>query len=303
MHPVSRSPAPAPRGRGGCAESCQGARTERHGMRGQLRTARIRPVPGARAAAAIGWPRVGGRVDVDEADGPCSASCREVEAMGRLEGKVAVITGGASGIGEATVRVFAAEGARVIIADVQDERGQRLAEELGGRTAYAHTDVRAEADVERAIGEAVRRWGRLDCVFNNAGAGGVTGGIEVITAAGFDDTMALLVRGVLFGMKHATPVMRRQRAGSIVSTASIAGLRGGWGPHVYSAAKAAVIQLTRSIAMELAASGVRVNCICPGAIATPIFGTSLGMSPEAAEQAASLVKGTLASVHPLGRAG
>jgi NAD(P)-dependent dehydrogenase (short-subunit alcohol dehydrogenase family) len=223
--------------------------------------------------------------------------------MGRLDGKVAVITGGASGIGEAAVRLFAAEGARVVIADIQDQRGERLAGELGARAAYARTDVRAEADVERAVAGALDRWGRLDCVFNNAGAGGVTGGIEVISAAGFDDTMALLVRGVLFGMKHAAPVMRRQGSGSIVSTASIAGLRGGWGPHVYSAAKAAVIQLTRSIAMELAPSGVRVNCICPGAIATPIFGTALGLAGEAAEQAVNLVKGALAPVHPLGRAG
>ncbi|MCI0546469.1 MAG: glucose 1-dehydrogenase [Candidatus Rokubacteria bacterium] len=223
--------------------------------------------------------------------------------MGRLENRVALITGGASGIGEATVRLFAAEGARVIIADVQDERGERLAGELGARAIHVHTDVREEAQIEAAIGEAVSRWGRLDCLFNNAGAGGVTGGIEAISAAGFDDTMALLVRGVLFGMKHAAPVMRRQGAGSIVSTASIAGLRGGWGPHVYSAAKAAVIQLTRSIALELAPAGIRVNCICPGAIATPIFGHSLGLSPEAALQGAALVKGALAALHPIGRAG
>lgn len=223
--------------------------------------------------------------------------------MGRLEGKVAIITGGASGIGESSVRLFAAEGSRVLIADVQDERGQRLAGELGARVAYAHTDVMDEAQIEAAVHQAIRRWGRLDVLFNNAGAGGVTGSIEAISGDGFDRTMALLVRAVLFGMKHAAPIMRRQRAGSIVSTASIAGLRGGWGPHVYSAAKAAVIQLTRSIAMELAADGVRVNCVCPGAIATPIFGTSLGLSPEEADRAASLVKGTLAPVHPIGRAG
>lgn len=223
--------------------------------------------------------------------------------MGRLEGKVAIITGGASGIGEASVRLFAAEGSRVLIADVQDERGQRLVGELGARVAYAHTDVMDEAQIEAAVHQAIRRWGRLDVLFNNAGAGGVTGSIEAISGDGFDRTMALLVRAVLFGMKHAAPIMRRQRAGSIVSTASIAGLRGGWGPHVYSAAKAAVIQLTRSIAMELAADGVRVNCVCPGAIATPIFGTSLGLSPEEADRAASLVKGTLAPVHPIGRAG
>jgi NAD(P)-dependent dehydrogenase (short-subunit alcohol dehydrogenase family) len=223
--------------------------------------------------------------------------------VGRLEGKVAMITGGASGIGEAAVRLFVDEGARAIIADVQDERGRRLAGELGARAVYARTDVRDEAQIAGAIREATDRFGRLDCLFNNAGAPGVTGGIEAISAPGIDETFALLVRAVLLGMKHAAPVMRRQGSGSIVNTASIAGLRGGWGPHVYSAAKAAVIQLTRSIAMELAASGVRVNCICPGAIATPIFGTSLGLSPEAAEQGASLVKGALGSVHPLGRAG
>ena len=223
--------------------------------------------------------------------------------MKRLEGKVAVITGGASGIGEATVRLFASHGARVVIADVQDEAGRRIAEELGGGTVYARTDVREERAIEAAIALASTRWGRLDCLFNNAGAGGVTGGIESISAEGFDATMALLVRAVLLGMKHAAPVMRRQGSGSIISTASIAGLRGGWGPHVYSAAKAAVVQLTRSIAMELAESSIRVNCICPGAIATPIFGTSLGLSRDDAGVAAGLVKGTLAAVHPLGRAG
>jgi NAD(P)-dependent dehydrogenase (short-subunit alcohol dehydrogenase family) len=222
---------------------------------------------------------------------------------GRLRGKVAVITGGASGIGEAAVRIFAGEGARVVIADVQDERGRRLAGEIGPAVLYARTDVRDEPQVEAAIGMAVDRWGRLDCIFNNAGAGGISGGVESIPVDGFDATMALLVRSVFLGMKHAAPVMRRQRSGSIVSTASVAGLRGGWGPHVYSAAKAAVIQLTRSIAMELAADGIRVNCICPGAIATPIFGTSLGLSPEALERTPELVKDTLANAHPIGRAG
>jgi len=223
--------------------------------------------------------------------------------MGRLEGKVAVITGGASGIGEASVRLFVDEGARAVIADVQDEQGRRLAGELGERAVYAHTDVRDESQIRAAIETAMARWGRIDCLFNNAGAAGATGGVEHISADGFDDTMALLARAVLLGMKHAAPFMRRQGSGSIVSTASIAGLRGGWGPHVYSAAKAAVIQLTRSIAMELAPSGIRVNCICPGGIATPIFGTSLGLAPEAAAQAANLVKGALAALHPLGRSG
>jgi NAD(P)-dependent dehydrogenase (short-subunit alcohol dehydrogenase family) len=223
--------------------------------------------------------------------------------MGRLDGRTAVITGGASGIGEATVRLFVEEGAHVVIADVEDERGRRLAGELGERVVYVHTDVREESQVAATIAEAVARFGRLDCLFNNAGAAGVRGGIEEIPAAGFDDTMAVLVRAVLFGMKHAAPVMRQQGSGSIVNTASVAGLRAGYGPHIYSAAKAAVIQLTRTVALELAVSGVRVNCVCPGGIATPIFGVSLGMGREAAEATVPIMKGALAAFQPLGRSG
>lgn len=223
--------------------------------------------------------------------------------MGKLDGKVAVITGGASGIGDATVRLFVAEGCRVVIADVQDDRGARLAEELGKSASYRHADVSQEAQVSGAIAHALSRFGRLDCLFNNAGAGGVAGPIEEIPADGFDHTMGVLLRGVFLGMKHAAPVMKRQGGGSIISTASVAGLQAGYGPHVYSAAKAAVIQLTRSIAMELAEAGIRVNCICPGAIATPIFGTSLGLTPDAAEDVAARVKGPLAELHPIGRAG
>ncbi len=223
--------------------------------------------------------------------------------MSRLAGKVALITGGASGIGEATVRLFVAEGAAVTIADIQDERGRRLAAELGARTAFAHTDVSREADVEAAVADAVRRFGRLDCIFNNAGYGGVGGRIEAVTVAGFDETIGVLLRGVLLGMKHAAPVMKRQGGGSIISTASVAGLRSGFGPHVYSAAKAAVIQLTRTVAMELGEHNVRVNCICPGGIATPIFGKGLGMSVEEADALVPLMKGVLENVQPIKRAG
>jgi len=223
--------------------------------------------------------------------------------VSRLAGKVALITGGASGIGEATVRLFVAEGAAVTIADIQDERGRRLAAELGARTAFAHTDVSREADVEAAVADAVRRFGRLDCIFNNAGYGGVGGRIEAVTVAGFDETIGVLLRGVLLGMKHAAPVMKRQGGGSIISTASVAGLRSGFGPHVYSAAKAAVIQLTRTVAMELGEHNVRVNCICPGGIATPIFGKGLGMSVEEADALVPLMKGVLENVQPIKRAG
>jgi NAD(P)-dependent dehydrogenase (short-subunit alcohol dehydrogenase family) len=223
--------------------------------------------------------------------------------MSRLANKVALITGGASGIGEATVRLFVAEGAAVVIADLQDERGRRVAAELGARAAYVHADVSREADVQAAVAETERRFGRLDCMFNNAGLGGVGGRIAEIPVDGFDQTMGVLVRGVFLGMKHAVPVMKRQGSGSIISTASIAGLQTGVGPHVYSAAKAAVIHLTRSVAMELGEHNVRVNCICPGGIATPIFGKGLGLSPERAEEIVPLMKGVLENLQPIKRAG
>jgi NAD(P)-dependent dehydrogenase (short-subunit alcohol dehydrogenase family) len=223
--------------------------------------------------------------------------------MGKLDGKVAVITGGASGIGDATVRLFVEEGCRVVVADVQDDRGARLAAELGKSASYLHADVSQEAQVSGAIAHAVSRFGHLDCLFNNAGAGGVAGPIEEIPADGFDHTMGVLLRGVFLGMKHAAPVMKRQGGGSIISTASVAGLQAGYGPHVYSAAKAAVVHLTRSVAMELGESGVRVNCICPGGIATPIFGSALGLAGPEADRVAELMKTLLATRQPIQRAG
>jgi NAD(P)-dependent dehydrogenase (short-subunit alcohol dehydrogenase family) len=223
--------------------------------------------------------------------------------MTRLNGKVALITGGASGIGEATVRLFLGEGASVVMADIQDERGQRLVKELGSRVAYVHADVSREADVQAAVDGTVERYGRLDCLFNNAGRAGVQGRLEEISLADFDATLAILLGSVFLGMKHAAPVMKRQGMGSIISTASVAGLRTGLGPHIYSAAKAAVIHLTRSAAMELGESGVRVNCICPGGVATPIFGKSLGLPPDEADATIPLMKGVLETLQPIQRSG
>ena len=223
--------------------------------------------------------------------------------MGKLDGKVAVITGGASGIGEASVRLFVEEGARVVIADVLERRGRPLAEELGSSAAFVNTDVRSEEQVQGAVQQAVERFGRLDCMFNNAGLAGVAGPIEETDLDGFDDTIAILLRGVVAGIKHAAPIMKKQGTGSIVNTASIAGQRAGFAPHIYSAAKAAVIHLTRTVAMELGESGVRVNCICPGAIATPLYGTAMGLDPEAAEQSVEIMKGVLGKVQPIQRPG
>jgi NAD(P)-dependent dehydrogenase (short-subunit alcohol dehydrogenase family) len=223
--------------------------------------------------------------------------------MSRLANKVALVTGGGSGIGEATVRLFVAEGAAVVIADIQDDRGRRVAGELGPRAAYVHADVSRESDVQAAVAETVRRFGRLDCMFNNAGYAGVGGRIAEIPVAGFDETLGVLLRGVFLGMKHAAPVMQAQGSGSIISTASVAGMVTGLGPHVYSAAKAAVIHLTRSVAMELGEHNVRVNCICPGGIATPIFGKGLGLSIERAEAIVPLMKGVLENLQPIKRSG
>ncbi|MEX2245967.1 MAG: glucose 1-dehydrogenase [Dehalococcoidia bacterium] len=219
--------------------------------------------------------------------------------MGKLDGKVAVITGGASGMGEGTVKRFVAEGARVVIADIQDGRGERLADTLGGAAVYQRTDVADETDVAAAVRRAVDEFGSLDVMFNNAGFGGAMGPIEEILVEEYDRTMNVLLRGVFLGMKHAAAVMKRQGSGSIISTASVAGLSGGRGPHIYSAAKAAVINLTRSVALELGESGVRVNCICPGAIATPLIARPLGGGEDAIEQ----VRPFLAKFQSIGRAG
>ncbi|MFO1162848.1 MAG: glucose 1-dehydrogenase [Reyranellaceae bacterium] len=204
--------------------------------------------------------------------------------MAELEGKVAVVTGGASGIGEATVRLFVKEGARVVIADLQRERGEALAKELGANAAFIACEVRQEDQVKAAIDAAVGQWGRLDCMFNNAGFGGALGPIEAIPADEFDMTFDVLVRGVFLGIKHATPVMRRQGSGSIINTGSIAGVTIGRGPIVYSAAKAAVIHLTKAAAMPLGEASIRVNCICPGAIATPLSANTVGRPDSLIEE-------------------
>jgi len=219
---------------------------------------------------------------------------------GRLDGRVALITGGASGLGEATVRLFAREGARVVIADLQDERGQRVAEELGAAALYQRTDVTREADIAAAVDRAVAELGRLDCMFNNAGVVGAVGPIDEIPVEDYDATMAINLRGVFLGMKHAARVMKPQRSGTILCSSSIAGVTGGLGPHVYATAKTALIGLTRNVAAELGCFGIRVNCIVPGNMATEMIAGIAGGDPDAVEP----IRQGLAMVSPLpGRAG
>jgi NAD(P)-dependent dehydrogenase (short-subunit alcohol dehydrogenase family) len=221
--------------------------------------------------------------------------------MGRLEDKVAVITGGASGIGEASVRLFVEEGAEVVVADVQDERGGRLASELGAE--YVHADVTREEDVEAAVSHAVDVYGRLDCMFNNAGIAGAVGPIESVTVEAFDRTVAVLLRGVFLGVKHAAPVMRAQGGGSIINTASVAAVSTGYGNHVYSAAKAGVVQLTRSVAMELGEDNVRVNCVLPGFIPTPMIARARGVPLGEADGKLGVITEAFSEAQPIRRPG
>lgn len=225
--------------------------------------------------------------------------------MGRLEGKVALITGAASGIGEATARLFVSEGARVLLGDIQDDRGQCLAAELAADAVYCHTDVSREPDVKAAVDQVVRTWGRLDCIVNNAGYGGVAGTIDSISVEGFDATIGVLFRGAFLGMKHAAPVMKQQESGSIINMGSTTGIRVVDGNHIYSAAKAAIAHLTRSVAMELGEDGIRVNCLCPGFIVTPLFGKEFGLSAEeaASEKTKESLKKVFAGFQPISRAG
>ena len=219
--------------------------------------------------------------------------------MGRLEGKVAVITGASSGIGRATAIRFAGEGAAVVLADLNQEGGEsavRACKENGGRAVFQKTDVSAGEDVKAAVDRAVSEFGKLDTIFNNAGVAGAIGTIDEITFENWDLTMAVLLRAVFAGMKYAVPEMRKAGGGSIISTASVAGLRGGAGPHAYSAAKAAVINLTRSVALEVGKDRIRVNCICPGGINTPLIS---GQIPGGEETAAQV----LALIQPIPRAG
>jgi len=192
--------------------------------------------------------------------------------MGQLDGKVAVITGAASGMGLATAERFVAEGASVVIADFNVVNGQAAADRLGQQCRFTKCDVAVEDDVAAAIALATDAFGRLDVVFNNAGVGGAFGPITEIDADDWDETFAILTKGVFLGTKHAARVMIEQgTGGSIINTASIAGRGGGAGPQAYSAAKAAVINLTKTTAVELAPHSIRVNAICPGLIFTPLM--------------------------------
>jgi NAD(P)-dependent dehydrogenase (short-subunit alcohol dehydrogenase family) len=217
--------------------------------------------------------------------------------QGRLQDKVAVITGAASGIGAGAVRRFVEEGAKVIIADIQDEPGLVLAKELGANTRFIHTDVTTEDQVAAAVDFAVQEFGRIDIMFNNAGVVGAVGRIADTNTDQWNRTVAILLNSVYFGMKHASRHMVPQGSGVIISTSSTAGILGGLGPHCYTACKHAVIGITKSVASELAGNGIRVNAISPGNTATAM--TSAVMTGEADQLDATaehIAKGSLLGI-------
>ena len=225
---------------------------------------------------------------------------------GRLEGKVALITGGTSGIGEATVELFVKSGAKVVIVGRNETKGKTMADALGPNTRFFRADVTQEAQVQKAIAFARDSFGRLDILFNNAG-GGTKGGVDTFTAEDLDHAIKLLLASVLYGMKHAVPIMKAQGWGAIINNSSVAAIRTHMGGYLYSIAKAGVTQATRMAGMELGRFGISVNCISPGGIVTPIFfgGSGRAATMDDAKREATMAKltGNLAKATPIQKAG
>ena len=224
----------------------------------------------------------------------------------RLDNKVALITGGTSGIGAETARLFIEEGAKVIISGRSEEKGQILSDELGKNSKYLLSDVTKEEDIENSIKETVNHFGKLDILFNNAG-GPVGAGIEKVTQKDIDYGVHLLLASVILGTKFAIEPMRKNGGGCIINNSCIAGIRYRQGDPLYASLKAGVTHYTRMSGVELGPDNIRVNSISPGAIATPIFwgGSQRANTLSTAENDKKLekLKGNLAKAVPLNRSG
>ncbi len=219
---------------------------------------------------------------------------------GRLEGKVAAITGSASGFGAAAARLFVAEGAKVALGDIQKDAGEAIAAELGDSAVFTICNVCSEDDVAGLVDTAVSAFGRLDVMYNNAGIVGSVGPIDTTPADEWKASIDVLLNGVFYGMKHAARVMKPQGSGAIVSMASTAGIMGGLGPHAYCAAKHAVIGMTKNVGAELCRYGIRVNAIAPAGMATAMVANVMSGDPDAIDDTVK----ALADASPLkGRAG
>lgn len=214
---------------------------------------------------------------------------------GRLEGRVAVVTGGSGGIGSATLRRFVAEGASVVCADVADEKGEKLVAELcsaGAEARYVHCDVTSLDDVMAAVADCIDTYGRIDVMFNNAATS--TGGyVADLDPEGWDQSLRVMLTAAMYGMKACIPHMLELGAGSIVNTSSVYGLVASPGNAPYCAAKAGLINLTKTAAVEYARKGIRVNAVCPGIVDTPMFEQVLGIGLKTREE--------LEAMHPIER--
>ena len=223
---------------------------------------------------------------------------------GRLQHKIAIVTGGNTGIGRATAERFVEEGATVVLAARRVEEGTALARRLGKQAVFHKVDVTQEAEVKELVDFTVARYGRLDVMFNNAGGPAPVCRIQDVPLDRLNQAMAVLYNGVVLGMKYAAPVMRAQKSGSIINNGSVAAHLGGYSSSMfYSAAKAAVVHLTKCVALELGEDGVRVNAISPGGIATGIFGKALGLSEADAEKTVETIKQAFKAMQPIPRAG
>jgi NAD(P)-dependent dehydrogenase (short-subunit alcohol dehydrogenase family) len=218
--------------------------------------------------------------------------------MGVLEGKVAIVTGGTSGIGARSVELFVEEGAKVVVAGRRREDGKALAWRLGAAASFIETDVRQEPQLLAMIDHAVAKFGRLDCLVNNAGNPGKMSHVADVDLDHFDDIIAVHLRAPLIAMKYAAAVMLRQSSGSIINMASVSGLRAGFSALTYSTAKAALIHLTRCAAVDLGESGIRVNAISPGPVSTGIFGKAAGLGDGDADRRAEAARAALGAVLP-----
>ncbi|WP_288457389.1 SDR family NAD(P)-dependent oxidoreductase [uncultured Sphingomonas sp.] len=220
----------------------------------------------------------------------------------RLQGRRAVVTGGASGIGRATALRLVDEGAEVWIGDIDRDAGEEIAATSNGRIHFRHTDVTDEAAIA-ALLAAADAAGGLDIVFNNAGAGGARERIDEIAAADWDRTQSLLLRSVALGIRHAAPLMAKRGGGAIVNTSSVSALGSGYAPIAYSTAKAGVLHLTKLAAAELARHRIRVNAVVPGFITTNIFTRDLETSEDKRQMANQAIAGIAAKAQPVQRAG
>jgi cyclopentanol dehydrogenase len=217
--------------------------------------------------------------------------------MGRLDGKVALISGAARGQGEAEARLFAAEGASVVLGDIRAELGQRVAGEIaaaGGNAVFTELDVSREADWARAVGLAESTFGKLDILVNNAAIIGLEGIMETSVEL-WDRVIAVNQTGTFLGMRAAIPAMRRAGGGSIVNISSVLATMGSGNSASYTASKGAVTALTRTVSVELATEGIRVNAVHPGGVETPMAVECLGDDAEA--------RRALVATHPMGRIG